>query len=307
MKFQHFTFPVGGDQCDAKCPFCVSRMTQGSCKTGQYDNITNPPKPDWDTFETACQIASSSPELITALLTGVAEPLLYPELITQSLIVLDKRFPIVELQTNGLRIARQKEKMTLYLKEWKEMGLKVIALSIVSLDLKENETIYGSPHYDILKMVKFLHELGFKVRVCCMMMKGYVDSFERISNLAKLANWNKIDQLTIRPIEVPPKEDCKNLNTYNWVQQRTIPKKDMKKIKKKLDQFCSTELVLDYGAIVYGFPIFDDDKCIIRDRQNLCLSNCLTKPKTPDQIRNLIFFPDGRIQYSWYSKAARIL
>ncbi len=306
MKFKHFTFPVGGDQCDAKCPFCVSRMTQGNYNA-EYEKTSPPTTPDWDMFETACQIAASSPELITALLTGVAEPLLYPDSITESLSNLDGRFPIVELQTNGLRIARQKDKMGEYLRKWKHLGLKVIALSVVSFNKEQNEEIYGSPHYDVREMVEFLHSLGFKVRICIMMMKGYIDTFERVCELAERANFDKIDQLTVRPIEVPPKEDCKNIDTYNWVKQRTIPKKDLRQIKKKLDKLCSTELILDYGAVVYGFPIFDDDKCIIRERQNLCFSNCLTKPKNPDQIRQLIFFPDGRIQYSWYSKAANIL
>ena len=41
--------------------------------------------------------------------------------------------------------------------------------------------------------------------------------------------------------------------------------------------------------------------------QNVCLSNCLTVGKTDEDIRQLIFFPDGKISYDWQHEGARLL
>ena len=35
------------------------------------------------------------------------------------------------------------------------------------------------------------------------------------------------------------------------------------------------------------------------DGQNVCLSNCLQPDRNLEEIRNLIFFPDGHLRHSW--------
>jgi len=41
--------------------------------------------------------------------------------------------------------------------------------------------------------------------------------------------------------------------------------------------------------------------------QNVCLTNCLTGSSDPDNTRQIIYFPDGRIMYDWRFPGARIL
>jgi hypothetical protein len=38
-----------------------------------------------------------------------------------------------------------------------------------------------------------------------------------------------------------------------------------------------------------------------------CIGNCLTGSTDPDNTRQIIYFPDGRIMYDWRYPGARIL
>ena len=55
-------------------------------------------------------------------------------------------------------------------------------------------------------------------------------------------------------------------------------------------------LELPHGAIVYDV-----------NGQNVCFSNCLTRTDNPENIRQLIFFPDGHLRYDWEYKGAILL
>ena len=65
------------------------------------------PAVNWRNFRIACRLAERC-GVTTAMLTGKGEPTLFPEQITKYLEVLGEfRFPLVELQTNGIRLAEQ--------------------------------------------------------------------------------------------------------------------------------------------------------------------------------------------------------
>jgi hypothetical protein len=55
-------------------------------------------------------------------------------------------------------------------------------------------------------------------------------------------------------------------------------------------------LKLPYGAVVYDLG-----------GQNVCLSNCLTLDKSSEEMRSLIFFPNGSLRWSWEFEGARLL
>jgi len=57
-------------------------------------------------------------------------------------------------------------------------------------------------------------------------------------------------------------------------------------------------LLLSYG---HNSRIFDIDG------QNVCLTDALTIKPSTDDIRQMIFFPDGHIRFDWQYKGAIIL
>ncbi|KKK85560.1 hypothetical protein LCGC14_2772060, partial [marine sediment metagenome] len=77
MKTHTFSIVVGTNACNANCPFCVSKMT-GPVPVSKHIN--------WSRFTTACRIVGQARDgLVTVLLTGKGEPMLYPEQITNYL------------------------------------------------------------------------------------------------------------------------------------------------------------------------------------------------------------------------------
>ncbi len=307
MKFNHFTIPIGGMACDASCPFCVSKMTTS------YEDFSGIFQKNFEInlnkFKIACKIASSSPGLTTALLTGKGEPTLYPEMISLFLHSLNKygNFSVIELQTNGIGIANgrvTKERLI----EWREMGLCTIAISVVHYNRVKNAEIYcrgdRDKHYYLFDLVKYLHDLDFSVRICCMMLEGYIDDEISINTFIRYANQNEVEQLTFRPIVAP--EESKNKEIFNWVVEHSLPEDKESLLFDSIKQNHRATKLLDlpFGAEVYGVQLEGMAK-----EQNVCISNCLTETTNPEEARQLIFFPEGRgrIGYSWVHEGATIL
>lgn len=300
MRYNHFTFPVGGPACDAKCPFCVSKMT-GLPECGSWKKFV----PSWNRFGVACEIAKKSPELTTALLTGKGEPTLYPELVTMYLDELKKRggFPIVEMQTNGMNIASGK--LDEEIVKWHELGLQTIAISVVHYEQEMNQKIYcngsGKDHYDLSSLIKKLHDIGYSIRMCVMLMKGFVDNFTDVQRTIEFAYGNEVEQLTFRNITVTDDKTCKNEEVFNWTIAHQLD--DIESLYNYIKVNGTKIMELNFGATVYGMKMYDGGE------QNICLSNCLTETDSEKSIRQLIFFPEGRgrIGYSWQHEAATIL
>ena len=66
MKINTFTVIVGGMACNARCPYCVSKMTP-DC------GMKKSAEPNWRNFNVACKFARDA-GVSTALLTGKGEP-----------------------------------------------------------------------------------------------------------------------------------------------------------------------------------------------------------------------------------------
>ena len=69
MKFRTFSIVVGNNACNAKCDFCVAKMTdQVNFKCKDIDHRV---------FNVACSLADKA-GVTTALLTSKGEPTLFP-------------------------------------------------------------------------------------------------------------------------------------------------------------------------------------------------------------------------------------
>lgn len=290
MKIQTFTIVAGTAACDAKCPYCISKMTP---KQGVDYKL---PKVNWLNFDKACRLSQIN-NVSTVLLTGKGEPLLYPDQVTEFLKRMKKfEFPIIEIQTNGLVFGSDWKKYESYLKNWRELGLNTIAISVVHHEKEKNKTIYTPKgnYLDLEKVIEKLHALGYSVRLSCIMLKGYIDSVEEIKKFVEKAKEWEVEQLTIRGVNVPDKSE--NKEVYNWTTKRILTKGQILDINEFLNKEGNKLMTLDHGGIVYDYR-----------GQNVCMSDCLTiKPNTED-LRQLIFFPDGHLRYDWQYKGAILL
>jgi len=291
MKIQTYSIVAGTEACDAKCPYCVSQMTPEMGMDYKKQDI------NWRNFDIGCKYAKQN-DVATVLITGKGEPILYPEQINDYLEHLKPHeFPFIELQTNGMQFAKNKEKYEGYLKSWYDAGLTTIAISVAHHESEKNKEIYSpnSEYIDLPDLIDDLHDIGFSVRLSCMLQKGYIDDVESIDDLVDFAKENEVEQLTVRSISKP--NNCRNETIEKYVDEHLISDEEIQEIREFLDKNGDRIMELTHGAIVYDYK-----------DQNICLSNCLTiEPEDKNQLRQLIFFPDGHLRYDWQHKGAILL
>jgi len=282
MKIQTFNILAGNTNCNANCPFCISKMTPKNGMNCERPGV------NWKNFKKACQLAKIN-LVNTVLITGKGEPLLYPDEITDFLERLDKyNFPIIELQTNALVLGRNFDRYKENLKLWGERGLSTFVISIVHYKDEKNKEIYApnAPYLKLTELIKNLHLAGFSVRLNCILVKNYIDSVEEVKKLIEFCTENKIEQLTLKPVEVP--ERVENKIIANNTKKLLISKNTEKKMQKFLEKNAVRLRTLDFGGVVYDYQ-----------GQNVCMTDCLThKPYSAD-LRQLIFFQDGHLRYDW--------
>ena len=288
MKIQTFSIVAGSAACNAACPYCVSKMT------GKELGLKEP-KINWRNFEKACRLSQVN-NVSTVLITGKGEPTLYPEQITEFLKHMKRfEFPLVELQTNGL-VFNNIKKYEKYLKEWYSLGLNTICFSIAHYNKKKNKEIFTpkSSYIDLGKVIEKLHSLGYSIRLSCIMMKGFIDSVEEVSKLAEFSKKLKVEQLTIRSVKVPGMSEDKKV--YGWAKEHEITKEKIEEISRYLEKNAKKLMTLEHGAVIYDLA-----------GQNICLSDCLTIKPESENLRQLIFFPDGHLRYDWQYKGAILM
>lgn len=302
MKIQTLSIVVGTRACNAGCPFCVSRMT-GFDEIPKRGAIYHP------NFAKACRLAQLA-GTTTVLMTGKGEPTLYPYEITEYLDALAQwNFPMIELQTNALDIgwlawegvSRDSRKLTREtLVGWRARGLNTIAISTVSEQSEHNTEVYlcqsrYKDYPDLPTTMRFLHDLGFTVRICVMLQKKAVDTPMRVQEL--IAYWKKYnaDQLTIRPIRKPVVKNNDH-DTTKFVIDRGLDEDEISAIRVWVETHGTRLMSLMHGAVIYDI-----------EGINCCLSDCLTLDGCDSDVRTLIFYSDGRLTYDWQYPGAIIL
>ena len=283
MKTQTFSIVVGTAACNANCPFCVSKMTDRAIEKRDVN---------WQRFATACQIVEQARDgLVTALLTGTGEPTLYPEIISAYLNAMNHRFPLVTLQTNGVLLDE------LSLKHWRDRGLTQVCISIASNYSARSNEIMGiqDDNFNYWHKVHLLHELGFSIRLNCTMLREGISQPEQVEELIDDCKRSGVEQITLREVDRP--SDPAAAPEIAAYVDREKPVRAAKTLFHYLSMNGANRLPdLPHGGMVFDY----------RD-QNVCISNCLTDTLNPNDIRQIIFFPDGEIAYDWKFKGARIL
>lgn len=295
MKIQTFSCVVGSRACDANCPFCVSKMT-GFKEVHRFAGDIHERN-----LSKAIKLAKMG-GTTTALLTGKGEPTLAIEELSQYIHLLGKEFPFLELQTNGLSLGRLfrdgdspiRGLDTEQVEHWYHKGLDTIALSVVDVEDGPNAAVYHEDYPDLSATIDALHQIGFSVRLCVMLHKGYVEASEDMERVFSFCRENEVEQLTIRPLRVPVESLHKDANSY--VGENGLTAGQVSGLYAWVRHKGNRLLTLMHGAEVFDL-----------DGQNICISDCLTVDSSSDDIRTLIFYSNGRIAYDWQYPGAILL
>jgi uncharacterized Fe-S cluster-containing radical SAM superfamily enzyme len=292
MKIQTFSVVVGGSACNAKCGYCVSKLTgcTKGIEVGQTARDINKRN-----FDIACNFAKMS-GVSTALLTGKGEPLLYPYHICQYLKMLEKwKIPFIELQTNGILLHEFEHELA----DWYDAGMTTISLSCASYRKTQNKEIFGKD-IRLEENIELLHRLGFSVRISCVGVGGMIDDVESVLDFTRWCQSHKVEQFTWRPAtNLLPNEvgnDPVKRDVHEWINVNCVESKNVIAIQDFFEYNAVTLLELAHGAKVYDV-----------DGQNVSINSCLTSSTDPDDIRQLIFSSDGHLRYSWTHDGAIII
>lgn len=286
MNFETFSILTGTEACNARCPFCVAKLSP------TFEGV-NDKKIHWRNFNKGAQLARDA-RVSTVIITSYGEPTLFPKEISAYLSeLIPYKFPIIELQTNAVVFELFKEKYTDYLKKWYELGLDIIAISIVHYDKEINRECYmprKEKYIDLQGVIQQLKDIGFSVRLNCTLAKGWMDSAEKLHHLIKFSKQCGAFQLTVRPVNTP--FDSRNKGVSTWVKDHLLEETQVQEFKDYLRNNGVVLLKKPYGAIIYDIKGY-----------NVCMTNCFTLDENQDNMRQLIFFPNGALRYDWQYNA----
>lgn len=295
MKFQTLSLVAGTQACNARCPFCVSRMT------GMEFIDTKPEEINVRKLKKALRLAEIG-NVTTAIITGKGEPMLFPNHIDTYMSNLATfNFPFIELQTNGSILNEEYYKglnVESMLERWAASGLTTILISNVGFDDYMNSMIYF-PHkkawIDIKKVVDKVQKHGINIRLTTVGINQAIDSPEKLVKLLEWAEFLGVKQLTWRPVNKPTGEGSDG-GVYNWVKDNGLRHDQVQSISDYVTRNGTLLYKLVHGAAVYDLH-----------GKNFCLSNCLTHDPNEETVRQLIFYPDGSLYTDWQYKGSVLL
>lgn len=282
MEIETFSILAGSSACNARCPFCISKMTP------PLGVELKEPEINWHNFHVACRLAKQC-NVTTVMITSKGEPTLFPDQITKFLDELKEYNFLIEMQTNGIPIFEQKKRYDPYLKEWHARWLTTMAISIVHYDPEKNRQIYlpyKKAYIHLPELITLLHSYGFSIRLTCIAANGFIDSDQKLERLLEFAKVNAVEQLTLTPVNKPKNNE--NKEAWDWTNAHHLTDEQFSNIQAYIEKNGTKLRYLSHGA-----PIYDIDG------QNLCLNHCLTFDSNSKELRNLIFFPDGHVRSHW--------
>lgn len=283
MKAKTLSIVTGTEKCISKCPFCVSCECVSDYRPAPKINSRN--------LRTALRYADKC-GVDTICLTSRGEPLLYPDMISEYLdLILNTpniNIPFIELQTNGILISKLKS-LRAQMSTWALKGLTHICLSVVHYKDEYNAANYGKNYPPLVETIKTVHDMGFSVRLACIMCNGdgYIHTLDEVFKFIKFAKDNNVEQVVFRPVN----EEFRREDAREWCASHLIPDEVKLHIMDEFEKQGTKLMVLPQIGVIYD--VFG---------QNVMFSypmNATIRQTEGETARNLIFFPDGRLMYEW--------
>jgi len=289
MKIQTMSVVAGDERCNAHCPFCIGKVTINEKLVTKSPEI-NKPK-----LRKAVMLAKQG-GVTHIIITGKGEPTLNLRQITEFVKLLSKDFPFIELQTNGLNLLDNEDTV----KVWADNGLTAISISVVHFSRRRNAEIYtrGKLYPDLNEITKLLHRHGILARLNFTMMHGYISSTLEFQEAVNYSKEIGVDHLTFRPLSFPTNPNPEHKEINDWIMEHTLNSSTLHELRKYPEYNGGIKLMqLPHGGVVYDFQ-----------GQNLCMTDCLTmSPSSEDGLRQIIFYPSGKLTYDWQYKGAILM
>lgn len=276
---------VGTNACNGKCKFCAA--TELRKDAPQKDGIVTP------NLESALRLSSKYGGWSLSI-TSSGEPTLSPESVTNTLALYDKlksdgvSFPFINLFTNGIKIGKDKIFSEYYLPKWKKFGLTSIAVSVHSINRKEQAAAYGLEEHEYPEWHEIfwaIKHAGLVPRITLLLRKGAIDTPEKFKQAVDFFTvMQKINMITTW--EIANADGSSNEFTPSWINLIRIRYWLWKNGKRVMGH-------------VWGGTVYDYKGYSIR------ITKYVSEHKPDnDFIRQLVVFQDGKVAYSWFQEGA---
>ncbi len=273
---------IGNGSCNAGCDFCAGKYLRSQVKEeDKQKHLKN--------LESAIKLSARYGGWSLSL-TSSGEVTCDPDSLTEALTTYNKcanqgaYFPNVNLFTNGILLG-DKDFCNKYLKNWKELGLTNIALSIHSVDETEQAKVYHLQNYPKLETIKKnVEDAGLGLRATLLLRKEGVDNSKKYHSAIDSLISKGIDNITSWPVGNP--DGSRNEYTPSKLNILGI-----KYWLKKNAKLC-------HGHS-WGGGVYDYNGNILR------ITDYVTKhDPNKDFVRQLVVFQNGTVAYSWIKEGA---
>ena len=271
---------VGSGTCNANCDFCAGKYLRPQAK----------PNPNYEkNLEAAIKLSARYGGWSLSL-TSSGEPTCDPRALTRALEIYDgcakqgAYFPNVNLFTNGILLGDDKY-CAEHLPGWKTLGLTNIALSVHSVDEREQAAAYNVKEYPSFERIRDnVRGHGLGLRATLLLRKGGVDDTESYARSVDTLVAKGIDNITSWPVGNPD----------GTRSDFTPSRMGLFGIRRWLHK----NATLCHGH-EWGGGVYDYKGNILR------ITDYVTKhDPAKDFVRQLVVFQDGTVAYSWIKEGA---
>jgi len=288
-----FSVTCGTRACNANCPFCISKQTEACDDTVDFN---------WRRFDKAMRYVSNQ-GVQTALITGRGEPTLHTKHLFEITKRLNKYFPNVELQTNGIRYDDIVNRDNPHKHSLVLNGLNTVCISACSLDPEINRAYMGikDEDFNIRDLVSKVIDDGFTVRLSLQMTNAFFlfpgkkTTDEIFKDIIADAASLGVHQLTFRMIGQPDNQTESGKKASDWIKKHCPSQFAVESSLRRTLVATGTKIATyHWGGVIYDV-----------DGVSVCLADCLTESPEKFEPRTWIF--DGKhLRYSWQYKGAII-
>lgn len=305
MNIQSLSIVVPNKKCANNCPFCVSRMVNSNI----YPNLMDINDPHYDInvreyMKRMKHVADLG--CTTAILTGTSEPQQNKQFLSTFALLhqqIGSPFANLEMQCTGLFLNGNRDYLR-FLRNF--VGVNTIALSVNSLDDKENNELlgHGLPDKEVKleELCSLLKEYDFNIRICLNMSSYFDWAHSTIDELCMhncaaenmlyfCSNNLHANQVTLRKLY----SNRSGTPQSQWIKDHQLSKEAQNEIEAVL----STSPKI--GKTKYGSDIYEfDGMSVVYD------TDCMGKEHAPDSLKYLILRPNCKLYSSWESTSSLV-
>ena len=264
----------------------------------------------------------------TVLITSKGEPFRNPAHVSGYVRGCAESFPLIEIQTNGIPFqekidVRGEAELLDEMTTLHDLGLTLVAISVVSWDTESNRRIICDNRADYIelpKIIKILHMAGLMVRLTCTMFRsnfaspvnnpatGFapesveapdmiiesVSTADDVMDMVDFAKSMDVEQLSFGPVTAP--ESSASADAKRWVGGHALTGWTLDDIIGEIDGKYTKLMTLPNGAVIYDV-----------EGISVCFRDCLSNNPESDDLRQIIYYPNGRVMYDCRYKGAVLL